>query len=138
MDDIDLMEIEDPRQAVYPDDHPMRLRNGMMPHMLTEDEFARYLKFDGMTERAYWVSVGLGEDFCLRKQVKTVPTGKLTPDQKGWAKHYYPGHFAKKGQKWIIRESKPSHPHPAFDVEFHPYRDRPRAFNRGTFVLKEI
>jgi hypothetical protein len=122
---VNMDDIEDPMTATYPDNHPMRMLSGRMPHEASEDDWVAYMRSNGMSERAYWISVGIGEDYVerLASKDKTKPTSALTADQRGWARLYFPGHFAKRRTRWVIPKDKPSKPRPAFDVKFHPYRD---------------
>lgn len=88
-----------------------------MPHELGDDLFSAYLSQARMTEKMYWLRVGWGDGYCARLDKYGDPktTASLTPDQCGWAKQRYPGHFLKRSAKWWINPQKPSIPIPCMN-----------------------
>lgn len=124
--------VEDPTQVTYDKDHPLRIKArdevwgeeaGKMPHEMSEDDFVAWCILEGMTERGYWVSVGMGESFVEEvRKLKPKRTDQLTADQRGWAMARHPVHFNRQTARWVIDPQRPGVPVPFTTV--YLYRDR--------------
>jgi hypothetical protein len=122
-----ITDIGQTRLRQYHKNHPLRIRRGKdkgrLPHELENKlRWEKWMILQGMTEDCYWRNVLKGEGFATRdtKDFKRLPTAKLNPDQRGWAKHDHPQHFEANGF-WLINPAKPSRPFP--DEVFEIKRD---------------
>lgn len=98
--------------------HPLRIlkgkNKGQMPHELDAEAFEKWMLLNGMNKKIYDRNLILAEIFINKNEEsgnKVVTTGRLTPDQKGWAMLDWPRHW-NSGCKWIINPQKPFRPSP--------------------------
>lgn len=122
--------MEDPTKVEYPKDHPLRVKDGefkgRMPHEAGDDFYVEWCILNGMTDKGYWVSVGMGEAFLqlVKEGGKPLRTEQLTADQRGWAKERHPHHFHNPVARWQIDPGHASVPVPFIaPIYYHDRRN---------------